>query len=67
MIGPYWLSTSARSRLTNTKFASPAEKGEVLACSQVSARGGEIDVTYSEGRVELIGSSRLMMTGSISF
>lgn len=67
MIGPYWLSTSARSRLTNTKFASSADKGEVLACSQVSARGGEIDVTYSGGRVELIGRSRLMMRGEIGF
>ncbi|ORY88281.1 hypothetical protein BCR35DRAFT_351103 [Leucosporidium creatinivorum] len=68
MIGPYWLSTAARTRLGNSKFASPeSAKGEVLVCSQVSARGGEMDVTYQEGRVELIGSARLMMKGVISF
>ncbi|KAK4052746.1 hypothetical protein OIV83_002033 [Microbotryomycetes sp. JL201] len=64
-IAPYWLATEARTRLNDARFED--DKVNEIKCRQVSARGGDVDVTYEAqaGRVHLVGETKIVMRGEI--
>lgn len=64
IIAPFWLTGDSTARLSTPKAHLEAS---TLKCSQVSKRGGEIDVVWNkEGkRVELRGYAKTVMKGEV--
>ncbi|KAK4700953.1 trans-2,3-dihydro-3-hydroxyanthranilate isomerase, partial [Phenoliferia sp. Uapishka_3] len=67
-LGPYWLGTSARTRLDAT-FDAGSKPKMSLTARQVSKRGGGMSLSWDReaGRIDLIGEAVTMLTGSIDF
>ncbi|KAK4057460.1 hypothetical protein OIO90_001529 [Microbotryomycetes sp. JL221] len=66
-IAPYWLHFAKARLHSRTREAIENGTQTVLKCRQVSARGGDVDVTYDakNSRVHLAGDTNMVMRGEI--